>query len=218
MGWELDSPQYHFVVAKMAMHLPSAEYIDALQKLGRLVFRPRLRISHEGRRRIETVSISYAYSRSETAGSTAYNVSGVSQGRSRYVRAWVFNASGYSARHVEVFVNRISLNGEAIEGERDPLHWADYEDSFEYPKPMHRGYKNGWYVDVCASDSIDPRLQIISLRGIKRGYLKYSDPGTYKIELSAEADRPCSFACLDLIVSHDGKNWESLEVLSATSP
>src|SRR5689334_5468914 len=98
----------------MAIH-PSAEYIGVVEHVGRVVLRPHLLMWHCGPRAIETVAIHYParrYNAFDSPGSTAtYTVLGTTQGQSRYIRAWVFNSWGFPARHVEVFVDQISLDG-----------------------------------------------------------------------------------------------------------
>ena len=112
-------------------------------------------------------------------------------------------------------MDRILHNGRVIEDERSPLHWAD-QDSGVYELALRRGDRNGKFVDVCASDEIDPRLQIISQKATK-GYNRYSDPGSYEFEISAEAHAPCSNGKLLLHVCFDGKRSDSLEVIFSKS-
>jgi hypothetical protein len=204
----------------MIHHIPGMDPIGLLEKYGRNFIRPHLRIEHGGDRAIEIVSVHYPIAQSQSfnfQNSTAsFNVSGgTASGRSRYIRVWVFNSWGFPAHRAEVYVDRISCDGKVLESERSPMHWSDFKEAFEYPKPMRSGHQNGWYVDICAADSIDPRLQFLSLKGVERGYHKYSEEGIYTIELTAEASKPCKFDHLTLTVGHDGKNWEGLTVISA---
>lgn len=197
--------------------------MGVVERWGRYMLRPTLFLEHRGSRAIETVAAFYPlgrYDPFESAGSTA-SVSYVGtpsersrRGRSRYVRVRVRNLHGYPARQCQVFVERILLNGNVIESERSPLHWMDYEDLFEW-RLMRWGKKHAWYVDVCAANEIEPCLQIISYKGLKRGYHRFDDPGVYTIELSAEALMPCSFGRMALSVRHDGKDWKNLRVVSA---
>jgi hypothetical protein len=185
-----------------------ADYISPIEQLGRIVFRPCVRLKHGGLRATETVSIIY----SGTSGA----LNATASGQSRYVRVWVYNSFGFPAHRCQVFVDRILFAGEPIESERSPLHWTDFgDDTFEYPQVMRHGDKNGWYVDLCSADSVVPALQIQSLKGIKRGYHKFDKAGIYGIELSAEAAKPCSFGHLTVAVLYDGKDWQNLEIISA---
>jgi hypothetical protein len=174
-------------------------------------------MEHAGSRAIEVVSVYYPEAQHEPFdrfASTAAWV-GPEHGQSKYIRVWTYNSWGFPAHRVEVYVDRILHEGEVIEAERCPMHWADFKDAFEYPKAMRQGHANGWYVDICAADSIDPRLQFLSLKGIERGYHKYSSDGIYTVELSAEASKPCSFDRLTLTIAYDEKDWTNLQVISA---
>jgi hypothetical protein len=204
----------------MLLHVPSPEFLSPIEQMGKFVLRPHLQLSYTGPRKTETVSVQYAtaqYHPISSPGSTATVTlhGGGGAGQSRYVRVWVHNSWGFPAHRVEVYVERISLDGQLVEPERSPLHWMDFKDTFEYPKPMPRGDRNGWYVDVCAADSVDPRLQILTMKGVVRGYHRFEKPGTYKIELSAEAAKPCKFDTMKLTVRHDGKHWDKLAIVSA---
>lgn len=204
-------------------HKPVLDAVGVLERWGHYMLRPTLHLEHCGDRAVETVAVTYPlgyYDPFDSAGSTASGsfVGAPSQrnrrGHSRYIRVRVRNLHGYPARQCRVFVDRILLNGKIIERERSPLHWMDYGDVFEWPL-MRWGSKDAWYVDLCAADEIDPHLQIISYKGLKRGYLRFRDSGIYTIELSAEALKPCSFGRMVLNVRHDGKDWRNLQVISA---
>jgi hypothetical protein len=184
-----------------------ADYIGISEQIGRIVFRPCVRLKYSGPRATEIVSVTYTGTRGLS--------SAVVTGQSKYVRVWAYNSFGFPHR-CQVFVDRILFQGASIESERSPLHWTDFgDDAFEYPQIMRHGYKNGGYVDVCSADSVFSTLQIQSLKGIKRGYHKFDKAGIYSIELSVEAAKPCSFAHLTLAVLCDGKDWRNLEVISA---
>jgi hypothetical protein len=178
--------------------LPS---IGFLERVARFVFKPHLKLDYTGPRKTETVAVYYQ--------------ANALSGQSRYVRVWVHNSWGYPAHNVEVFVDRILLDGVVIENERSALHWCDFPDTFEYPKPMKRGERNGHYVDVCAADSIDPRLQILTMKGLTRGYQRFQKSGEYTLELSAEAQGSCCSGGFNITVKNDGKNWKNLEIVSA---
>lgn len=186
------------------------------------MLRPSLQIEHENYpKSVETVSVYYKaghYDPILSPGSTAtvnfYGSRPDVHGHAKYVRVWVYNFCGFPAYKCQVFMDRILLNGRVLEAERSPLHWMDFDPNvFEYPNAMRCGHKNGWYVDVCAADSTDPRLQVISLGGSK-GRHRFGEPGIYTLELCAEAAKPCSFGHLTIHVSHDEKNWNKLKVVS----
>jgi hypothetical protein len=191
------------------------EYVGALERWGKPLLRPYLQLVHGGPRAIEVVAVRYE----STAAYDAYTVTSSvlskreSVGRSKYVRLWVYNAFGFLARHCQVFLDRISLDGKVLDDERTPLHWTDV-DVYEFPS-LRRGYRNGHYIDVCAADSIDPQLQLLTQKGLK-GYHRYPDDGVYTIELTAEADKPCSFGSFKFLIGHDGTDWQKLAVIAAT--
>lgn len=198
------------------------EYVGFIEKWGRnLIFRPTLHMTWSGKRCVEMVDVYYektGYHPVDSPGNTAsagfYGTAKV-KGHSKYIRAWIYNLFGFPAYRCQVFLDRILFNGKILEEEeRSPLHWTDYKVTYEYPKSMRWRRRNGWYIDIWAADSIDPRLQIISLKGT-RGYHRFHKSGIYTIELSAEANKPCSFGHLSLTVQHDGNNWQNLTVLSA---
>ncbi len=198
-------------------HLPVN--LSTLERLGAPLLRPTLQITYRGPRIGEEVSVHYP-SRvdqwSEAAGSSTVSIvqmSSASNGRAKYVRAWVHNLFGFPARACQVFVDRIALDGRAIETERSPLHWADLDKTFELPA-IRYGYKNGHYIDICATDSIDPRFQIISQKWMK-GYHRFSQTGTYEIEMTAEAAKPCSFGHFVIKLGYETGSWKSLRIESA---
>lgn len=199
------------------MHLNDFPDIGLVEKIGASMFRPRLCITHRGERKVEQVAVQYPsgyYDPFHSTVSTAtMNMHGETYrvGRSKYIRAWVYNTFGFVARRCQVFVENIWLESRLIESERSPLHWTDLDDVYVFPA-MHHGHKYGHYIDICSSDSIEPTLQIISQKA-KKGYHRFRESGIYRIELSAEADRPCRAGHLMLTVSHDG-NWDNLHIVS----
>jgi hypothetical protein len=182
------------------------------------MFRPHLCITHRGERKVEQVAVKYSRGHYEPFDSVLSTATVIGHGessfigKSKYIRAWVYNTFGFVARRCQVFVENIWLDHRLIEAERTPLHWADLDDVYVFPA-MHQGHKYGHYIDICASDSIEPTLQIISQKA-KKGYHRFKESGIYRIELSAEADRPCRAGHLMLTVRHDG-NWNNLHVISA---
>ena len=194
-----------------------ADY-GVLERWGKVVLRPHMRIVHRGVRKVETVAVKYRVEESsmEFSGSTAYGISSsnLTVGDSRYIRAWVINDWGFPAHHCQVFVERIWLGDRLIDDERSPLHWTDLSDhAFSFPYMRH-GDRNGRYVDICSADSVDSRFQVISQKWTK-GYHRFAESGVYKLELCAEAMRPCSFSGLTLLVRHDQGCWKNLHVVSA---
>ena len=180
------------------------------------MFRPTLCITHLGERKVEEVAVKYPaghYDPFNSMVSTAtVTMYGNRIGRSKYIRALVYNTSGFAARRCQVFVENIWLENRLIESERSPLHWTDIDAVYQFPA-MYHGQKYGRYIDICASDSIEPTLQIISQKAIK-GYHRFKEAGIYRIELTAEAERPCRIGHLMLTVNHSG-NWKDLHVVSA---
>jgi hypothetical protein len=188
----------------MTAHIPSPSTFHLLATPVKTALRPHLHLEYGGPRATETVNIRYQVSQQ------------IIFGQAKYVRARVHNAWWFQAERCRVFVTSVSLNGVIVEAERSPLHWTDLDDDvFEYPYPMLRGRKNGAYVDICSTDTVDPRLKILSQKGIKRGYHRFDKAGTYTIELSAEALKPCAFGTLSLTMNYDGKNWKNLAIVSA---
>ena len=181
---------------------------------------PRLHITHKGERKVEMVNVSYPLSRYDpftSPGSTATitTLDGTdSYGTSKYIRVWVYNASGITARRCRVYVENVWLDKRPIEAERSLLHWTDLDGMYEL-SDMSRGYRNGHYVDVCASDSIDHRLQLISQKALK-GYHRFSESGVYRCELSAEAEKPCHTAHFVMNIHYDNRDWSGLRVISTT--
>ena len=195
------------------------ETISWLERGVGLFLRPTLQITRHGPRIEEEVAVHYSgggYDPFHSPGSTAtvqlYGSSSRS-GRASYIRAWVHNLFGFPARRCQVYVDSVRLDGTIIEFERSPLHWADLDGAYELPM-IRQGYRNGHYIDICSADSIDPRLQLLSQKGLK-GYHRFRDPGIYTLELTAEGMKPCSFGKFTLTISHDGRDWEGLRVLSA---
>lgn len=197
-------------------HLPID--LSTLERFGAPLLRPTLQVTYQGPRVVEEVAIHYPASIREwpeSAGSTAsvmVAVSSAQDGRARYVRAWIHNLFGFPARSCQVFVDRISLDGKTIEPERSPLHWADLDGAFELPA-IRRGYKNGHYIDICATDSVDPRFQVISQKWMK-GYHRFPQSGEYEIEMTAEAATPCSFGHFAIRLHYETGNWKSLRIQS----
>lgn len=193
--------------------------VGFIEQVGRyMLFRPTMRIEHAGERRVEDVAVRYQlgfYDAIDSPGSTMTVDWGsrLKYGHSRYVRVWVYNAQGFPARHCRVFVERIWLNGRIVEAERSALHWADRDGLYELPEEMPYGNRNGRYVDICATDSIDKRFQVISEKHAK-GYHRFNESGLYKIELSAECSRPCWRGHFALTVSCEAQRWDSLKVVS----
>ncbi len=183
------------------------------------MFRPTLQMLFSGPRSVEDVSISYppdtsfaSFTKAMTASVSVGGQTGRT-GTSKYVRAWVSNQFGFPAHRCQVMVDGIFFEGNPLETEGSPHHWTDFKDAFEYPM-LRYGYRNGWYVNICAADSIDPRLQILSLKWTK-GYHRFGKTGIYRIELTAEAMKPCSFGHLILEIFHDKNDWKKLSVISA---
>jgi hypothetical protein len=201
-------------------HLPPLD-VGALERWGWLMLRPHLRIVYQGERKKEVVSVKYSfdeYQRLDFLGSSAqdfgnYSLSHTS-GEALYIRARVFNDWGFPARNCEVYVERIWLNERLIDDERSPLHWTDFSaDAYTVPM-MRQGHRYGRYIDICASDSIDKRFQVISQKWTK-GYHRFRQSGTYKLELSAEGATPCSYSHFMLIVGYHAEQWKELTVISA---
>src|SRR5690349_21551410 len=131
--------------------------IGTLGRWGRLTLRPTLQLTYAGPRITEQVSVWYPYRDSVgyfgTATTASVSVPAKTQGTAKYVRAWVHNLFGISARHCQVFVDRVWQNDKLVEPERTRLHWADKDDCFELPF-MRMGRQNGHYIDICATDSV----------------------------------------------------------------
>jgi hypothetical protein len=51
----------------------------------------------------------------------------------------------------------------------------------------------------------------------KKGYHYFDKSGTYRIDMTAEALKPCSFGRFSLTVKFDASDWKSLQVVSAKS-
>jgi hypothetical protein len=171
------------------------DYIGFLERWGRYMLRPSLHMVYRGQRVLENVSVHYPNR----------SVPG------RYIRVWVYNFFGFPAYKCHVFVDKVLMNGKLLDSERSPLTWTDLDD---YELPILRfGYRNGCYINICASDSIDSSLHVVSLKGTK-GYQRFYEEGIYTIELSAEGINPCSFGRLSIDVEHDGKDWQNLKVVS----
>jgi hypothetical protein len=193
-------------------HFPSLD-IGILERMARPMLRPTLQITYAGPRITEEVGIrishppfgSFQYPR------TSPNVTRT--GKAKYVRAWIHNLFGFPAHHCQVFANCIFYDGEIIEPERSPLHWTDVDDCFEWPM-IRQGYGNGHYIDICSTDSITNGLQIISQKS-KKGYHLFQKSGTYKIQMTVEALKPCSFGHFSLTVRFDGASWENLQIVEA---
>jgi hypothetical protein len=164
--------------------------VSVLESCGKLFFRPTLQITDKGPYTIEEVAV------------PALNA------KAKYIRAWVHNLFGFPAGNCHVMVNRILLNGRVIDAERSELQWKDY-DIFEVPA-IRRGYKNGYYVNICAAYSTDSLFQVISHKWTK-GYHRYDKTGVYRLELTAEAEKPCSFGHFVIDVGYDSADWRALE-------
>jgi hypothetical protein len=191
--------------------------IGALERWGRLMLRPTMYVTYAGPRITEEVAIWYSSSDGGGYFGTGTTASVIvptkRQGTARYVRAWVHNLFGFPAHRCQVFVDRIWHDGKIIEPERTPLHWTDLDDCFELPL-IRKGYDNGHYIDICATDSVMKKLQIISQKS-KKGYHFFNESGTYKLDMTAEALKPCSFSHFSLTVKFDATNWKGLQVVSA---
>lgn len=170
--------------------------ISVLESCGKLLLRPTLQIKDEGPYIIEEVSV------------PALNA------KAKYIRAWIYNIVGFPARNCRVILNRIFLDGRLIESERSELQWKDY-DVFELPY-IPQGYKKGYYVNICAAYSTDSLFQIISHKWTK-GYHRYGQTGVYRLELTAEAAKPCSFGHFMIDVGYDSSDWRALEKLETRS-
>jgi hypothetical protein len=164
---------------------------------------------------IEDVAITYpAAGESLISNSTASMTIIGSAGRngiSRYIRVWVYNRWGFPAHNCQVFVKRILVDGKILEPEKSPLHWSDEKGKYEWPF-LRRGHENGHWIDVCACDSVTGIFEIISQKRLS-GYHRYNRSGTYRIELSAEAVKPCRFGEIALTVKYDNSNWRKLMVI-----
>ena len=194
--------------------------VGALERWGALLLRPTLHVIYEGPRIVEEVGIHYPNARYDpfqgmatTATASALGSAPGQYGRAKYIRAWVYNLLGFPARRCQVFVERIWHEGKSIEAERSPLHWADIDGAYELPTIRH-GKRNGHYIDICSTDSVDKTFQIISQKWTK-GYHRFAKSGTYKIEMTAEAAKPCSFGHFNLVLNFDQNNWKSLQVVAA---
>jgi hypothetical protein len=77
---------------------------------------------------------------------------------------------------------------------------------------LRQGFRNGHYIDVCASDSLDSRLQLFTEKG-KKGYHRFSEKGNYKIEIKAESSNACRVGRMLLIVGYDGE-WKNTHVIT----
>ncbi len=194
--------------------------IGLIEKLLAFVLRPMLRLEHRGERKVEEVAIDYPlgnYDPFDSPGSTA-TMQGLGElptrhGRSKYIRVWVFNLCGFRARGCRVFVERIWHDGRLIDNDRSPLHCTDLDGVFEL-RELFSGYRRGHYIDICATDSIDRRLQIKSQKS-RKGYHRFNASGTYRLELSAESSNPHWAGHLFITVRYDADNWENLRVISS---
>jgi hypothetical protein len=190
--------------------------IGALERWGSLLLRPTLHIMYAGPRITEEVAIWYSSANGGyfgTGTTASVTVPTKTQGTARYVRAWVYNIIGFPAHRCQVFVDRIWHEEKIIEPERSPLHWTDVDDCYEWPR-FRKGYENGHYIDICATDSVMRKFQIISQKS-KKGYHYFDKSGIYRIEMTAEASKPCSFGHFSLTVNFDATNWRDLKVVSA---
>jgi hypothetical protein len=188
--------------------------IGMMEKIWGFMLRPHLHITHKGDRKVEEVAIHY---HEETELSSAYTtcsgtLSTLSSGRSRYVRAWVYNMWGPKAHRCRVVLERIWLNERLIDDERTPLHWTDLKDVYELPE-MSSGFRNGHWIDVCASDSVKSRLQVISQRHLLRGYHSFSEHGLYRFQLVAECSNWHWKGTAFITVRYDG-HWDNLRVVA----
>ncbi len=191
--------------------------IGALERLGSLLLRPTLQVKYAGPRITEEVAIWYSspYGGGYFGTGTTASVSAPTkiQGKAKYIRAWVYNLAGFPAYQCQVFMDRIWHDGKIIEPERSPLHWTDVDDCFEWPR-MRQGYGNGHYIDICSTDSVMKKLQMISQKS-KKGYHYFDKSGIYRMEMTAEALKPCSFGHFSLTVKFDANNWKDLQIMSA---
>jgi len=191
--------------------------IGALERWGSLLLRPTLHIIYAGPRITEEVAIWYEYQDSGgyfgTATTASFFVPSKRQGTARYIRAWVHNLFGFPAHRCQVFVDRIWHEGELIDSERSALHWTDKDNCFQLDF-IRKGYANGHYVDICATDSVINQFYLVSEKS-KKGYHYYKKSGNYKIDMTAEASKPCSFSRFSLTVDFDATNWKNLKVICA---
>ena len=110
-----------------------------------------------------------------------------------FVRAFVWNSGGTSAEDCSVVVSRIwKDDGLAPDHTflRFPLCWTMAESGSERfaPRKLLPGKANGYRVDVCKVDGIDPRLQIMSEAShTLSGRHRYDESGLYVIELVARS-------------------------------
>lgn len=189
--------------------------------VGGFMLRPRLQFSVNEDRCREEVSVDYPKGRYNQFSSTEITGKVITippttfarkENSGLYIRAWVYNFGIYPATNCKVFLESVLFNGEVVESERSPLYWTDHKDRHEHS--LSHGRRRGWYIDICASDEIDTRLRIISLKGL-RGYHRFSGDGVYTMELSAESTWLTSPGFLRLKVRHDGRNWDKMEIISA---
>jgi hypothetical protein len=188
--------------------------LSTLEFVGRHLYKPILHLTHKGERRIETVRIKYEHNQYKAIeGSPALAVAGQAHifGNAKYIRAWVNNVRGFTAQNCQVFIERIWLGNRLLDDERTLLTWTDLPETYTLEE-MRKGYRQGHYIDICASDSCDPRLKIISQRQL-RGYHMYPDHGTYTLELCAEARKPCHSGRFMIKVKHTG-NPDGLHVVT----
>ena len=190
------------VSPRMQTHVPS---LSVMERVGRYMFRPTLRLTHEGYRKVETVQIKYeydSYKPSQTPNAPlAVDGKLHSFGSATYVRAWVYNVRGFPARNCKVFLESVWLGNRLIDSERTQLAWSDLSQYvFE---EMPAGFRYGHYINICFSDSVDPSLKITSQKH-DRGYHRYEEHGVFTFELRAEAAKPCHFGLFMIKVKYTG--------------
>jgi len=109
------------------------------------------------------------------------------------IHAAVSNRGFTMAKQVRVNVFKVLQDGQDVSWMSSPLKWSDAhqgdgEKQFE-PRDIRRGWHNRQTFDICRSDSLDKRLNILCKANA--GFIQshwFTDPGTYDIYVSADAD------------------------------
>lgn len=184
-----------------------------------MLFSPNLFLEHAGPKAREKVFKRYPaatqpldFGAASTASVTVFSSPEVVD--CMYIRVFAYNVGRYAANNVRAYINRVSLNGKAIDKLRSPLHWMDTKEQYSAQWPMRKGKQYGAYVDVCATDPHDGVLELITEDRLQ-GRHRYKESGTYTLEITAEADRPCWDCKLILRVGFEGDHWNKLQVVSS---
>lgn len=110
-----------------------------------------------------------------------------------FVRAFVWNYGMSVAEDCTVSVDRVWKDGALAPDHRYlrfPLKWTMIDAGAERfaPRKLLPGKANGYRVDVCKVDGVNPTLQILSEAShAPSGRHRYADPGVYAIELVAQS-------------------------------